>query len=94
MAEAQEEWGDDGNQPAHYDSDAEAQEEGWADDTEQPIKEEPAMDETPTEEAPADAADAADATDAAEEDTTQAASELDNEEGQVTEEKKRRDASG
>ncbi|XP_013877774.1 myc box-dependent-interacting protein 1 [Austrofundulus limnaeus] len=73
VAEAHEEWGDDGNQPAHYDPDVETQED-WADGSGQPVKEEPAAtDETPTDEARVDAA---------EEDTTQAAPELDNNEGQ------------
>uniref|UniRef100_A0A665XBA3 Myc box-dependent-interacting protein 1 n=1 Tax=Echeneis naucrates TaxID=173247 RepID=A0A665XBA3_ECHNA len=67
---AQEGWGDDGSQPVHYDPEAEAQ-EGWGDEESQPATEVPA---TPTAEAPADAA---------VEETTPAATTLDNEEGQV-----------
>ncbi|XP_029385969.1 myc box-dependent-interacting protein 1 [Echeneis naucrates] len=66
---AQEGWGDDGSQPVHYDPEAEAQ-EGWGDEESQPATEVPA---TPTAEAPADAA---------VEETTPAATTLDNEEGQ------------
>uniref|UniRef100_A0AAQ6A3E8 Myc box-dependent-interacting protein 1 n=1 Tax=Amphiprion ocellaris TaxID=80972 RepID=A0AAQ6A3E8_AMPOC len=86
VAAAQEQWGDDESQPAHYDPVAEAQ-ESWDDDGSQPVREEPATDtEAPADEAPADTA---------EEEVTPAAAELENEEGQVTKERKKwRDASG
>ncbi|XP_041858368.1 myc box-dependent-interacting protein 1 isoform X7 [Melanotaenia boesemani] len=81
VAAAQEEWGDDESQPPHYDPVAETQED-WVDDKDQAVSEEPATDERPADEAPVDVADVADAADVAEEDTTQAAAVLDNEEGQ------------
>lgn len=80
VAAAQAGWDDDDeSQPAHHDTVAEAQED-WGDDGSQAATEVPAMaDETPADEAPADAA---------EEEATPAAAELDNEEGQVTKERK------
>lgn len=75
MTASQEGWEDDGSQAAHYDTVQEAQEE-WGDDVEQPVKEEPAAAETPADEAPPDVV---------EEDNTPAAPELDEKEGQVTE---------
>lgn len=86
LAAAQEGWGDDENQPVDYDTVAEAQ-EGWGDEESQPVAEVPATDyETPADEAPADAV---------EEEVPPAAAVLDNEEGQVTKERKKyRDASG
>lgn len=80
-------WDDDRTQPAHYDPVAEAQ-EGWGDDGSQPVTEVPATEEeTPAAEAPGDTA---------EQEATPAAAMVDNEEGQVTKERKKkwRDASG
>lgn len=97
VAVAHEGGGDDESQQVHYDPAAEAQ-EGWGDEGSQPVTEVPATevpataepateDETPAAEAPAEAA---------EEEATQAAAPWDNEEGQVTKERKKkwRDASG
>ena len=78
MAAAQEGWGEDGSQPAQYDPVVEAQED-WTDDKDQAVTEVPATDETPADEVQADVP---------EEDTAQAAAVLDNEEGQVTRDKK------
>ncbi|KAM9347735.1 myc box-dependent-interacting protein 1 [Symphorus nematophorus] len=73
VAAAQEEGGDDESQQVHYDPVAEAQ-VGWGDDGSQPVTDVPAAeDETPAAEAPAEVA---------EEEATQAAATLDNEEGQ------------
>lgn len=76
---AHEEGGVDESQQAHYDPVAET-EEGWGDDGSQPVREVPATEEeTPAAEAPAEAP---------EEEAPQAATTLDNEEGQLTEERK------
>lgn len=76
---AHEEGGVDESQQAHYDPVAET-EEGWGDDGSQPVREVPATEEeTPSAEAPAEAP---------EEEAPPAAATLDNEEGQVTEERK------
>lgn len=78
VAEAQEGGGGDEIQQVHYDPMAEAQ-KGWGDDESQPVTEVPATeDETPAAEAPAEAAEG---------ESTVAATALDNEEGQVTEER-------
>lgn len=101
IAAASEGWGDDGTLPVRYDPVAPAQEGGgddeqvhddpvveaqevWGDDGDQPVTEVPAPevsapeDETPAAEAPA-----------VEEEATPAAATLDDEEGQVTEERKK-----
>lgn len=79
VAVAHEGGGDDESQQVHYDPVAEAQ-EGQSDDESQPVTEVSATeDETPAAEAPAEAA---------EEETTQGGAALDNEEGQVTKERK------
>lgn len=89
MAAAHAGWGDDGNQPVHYDPVAEAQ-AGWGDDESQPPTEEPATPtaeaptEAPAEEAPAEEAPA----DTTEEEAAPASTTQDNEEGQVTMESK------
>ncbi|MEQ2195426.1 hypothetical protein XENOCAPTIV_012621, partial [Xenoophorus captivus] len=69
---AQEGYEDDGSEPAHYETVEEAQ-EGWGKDVDHPVKEELAAAETPVDEAPADVV---------EEDTTPAAPEPDEKEGQ------------
>ncbi|XP_047226152.1 myc box-dependent-interacting protein 1 isoform X2 [Girardinichthys multiradiatus] len=69
---AQEGYEDDGSEPAHYETVEEAQ-EGWGKDVDQPVKEELAAAETPVDEAPANVV---------EEDTTPAAPEPDEKEGQ------------
>lgn len=100
IAAAQEGWGDDGTLPVRYDPVAPAQEEvgvdeqvhydpvaeaqeDWGDDGDQPVTEEPAPEEpTPEDETPAAEA-------PAEEEATPAAATLDDEEGQVTEEREK-----
>ncbi|XP_071760634.1 myc box-dependent-interacting protein 1 [Centroberyx gerrardi] len=73
VAVADEGWGDEGAQPVPYEPAAAAQ-ESWDDDGSQPVKEaSPTEDETPTAEAP---------TEAAEEEAPPAAATVDNEEGQ------------
>lgn len=86
VASTQKGGGDDESQEVHYDPVAQAQDD-WGDDGGEPVTEVPVPeDETPAAEAPADAA---------EEEATPAATTLDDEEGQVTEERKKwRDASG
>lgn len=79
VAAAQGGWEDDGTQQVHYDPVAEAQ-EGWSDDGSQPVTEVLATeDKTPAAEGPADT----------EQETTPAAAMVDNEEGQVTKERKK-----
>ncbi|XP_015259183.1 PREDICTED: myc box-dependent-interacting protein 1-like isoform X1 [Cyprinodon variegatus] len=72
VAAAQEGWDDNENQSAQHDTVEEAQ-DGWGDDVDQPVKEEQAEAETPADDAPADVV---------EEDTTTAAPEMDETEGQ------------